>query len=76
MDGFVDSHTLFIVLAKDKTTTECRLHIDIKASKKRYGHRDLQKIEWISESSNKADVLTKKMVSQKMATCKLMTETS
>lgn len=76
MEAFVDSRTLFNVVAKNGSTTERRLQIDIMASKKSYPPEELQKIGWIPGSSIFADGLAKKMILQLTATRKLMTKTN
>lgn len=49
---------MFNVLAKDRTATERKLHIDILTSKEAYNNREVQRISWIPGTTNPADALT------------------
>ena len=59
IDAYVDSKTLFNVIAKQSSTTEKRLQIDICSLKESHARNELRTLGWIPESSNIADALTK-----------------
>lgn len=62
-EAFVDSKTLFKVVAKDRSTSEKRLMIDISALKQSYESGELSRLGWIMGVENPADGLTKPMLS-------------
>lgn len=59
LEAYVDSRSVFEVLAKDDNTTEKWLQIDIHALRKSYSKGELDRIGWISGDSNPADEMTK-----------------
>lgn len=58
-DAYVDSSTLFDVIAKDSRSSECRLQIDIHALCQYYAASELKQLGWIPGHLNPADCLTK-----------------
>ena len=59
MDVYVDSKTLFNIVAKDGNTAEKRLKIDMWAIRESYDKKEIRNIYWIASSMNLADQLTK-----------------
>lgn len=59
LEAYVDSRSVFDVIAKDGNTTEKRLQIDIYALRQSYADGELDQIGWIPGTSNPADALTK-----------------
>ena len=73
MDIFVDSRTLFNIVAKDASPSEKRLKIDIWALKESYNKKEFENLYWIEGEKNPADPLTKSNLSTKTALWKIMT---
>lgn len=67
IEAFVDSSTHFNTLEENNTAAERKLQIDVCALSDSYGKGDLNKMVWITERQNAADVLTKEIVSQNTA---------
>ena len=59
LEAYVDSKSVFDVIAKDGVTTEKRLQIDIYALRQSYKNSELSGIGWIPGDDNIADLLTK-----------------
>jgi len=59
MDAFVDSRTTFNCVAKNSTTLEKRLQIDVAALRESLTRGELRCMGWIPGSANPADGLTK-----------------
>lgn len=59
IDGFVDSRTVFNVVAKSSATLEKRLQIDVNSLRESHGKGELRCLSWIPGSENYADGLTK-----------------
>lgn len=59
MEAYIDSGSVFGVMAKDGKTTEKRLKIDIRALVQSYAHGKLERIGLIAGSANPADALKK-----------------
>ena len=57
--AYIDSKTLFDVVAKDSNTTEKRLQIDIHALRENYSNKELKSLNWIPGIMNPANSLTK-----------------
>lgn len=57
--AFVDSKTVFGIIAKDGQTRDRRCQIDINALRESYDNRELTKLGWIPGVMNLADALTK-----------------
>lgn len=62
LDAYVDSRTLFDVIARDGRTSEKRLQIDIHALRQSYSQGELQQLGWIPSELNPADALSKTIV--------------
>lgn len=65
IDAYVDSKTLFDVVAKDGNTSEKRLQIDIYALRESYDKGELSRLNWIPGNINPADGLTKTILNDK-----------
>lgn len=63
--AYVDSKTVFDVIAKDGKTTESRIKIDIYALWESYECGELNKLGWIRGGMRSADTFTKQLVSPK-----------
>lgn len=62
LEAYVDSKTVFEVLANQATTCEKRLQIDINALRESYDRGELAKVSWTPEKVNSADAVTKKSI--------------
>ena len=62
MDVYLDSRTVFNIIAKDGTTLEKRLQIDAHALRESYARGELRSIAWIPGTENVADGLTKGLI--------------
>ena len=60
--SFVDSRTVFNVVAKQATTSEKRLQIDINALRQSYQLGEMHYFGWIPGEQNVADGLTKGLI--------------
>ena len=72
VEAYVDSKTLFDVVAKNSNTTEKRLQIDIFALKESYAKGELRKLTWIPGNNNPADALTKPILTATSPLWRLM----
>lgn len=72
IDGYVYSRTVFNVIAKNSSTLEKRLQIDIHAMRESHTKGDLRYLAWIPGSQNYADGMTKSMVSNSHPLWKLI----
>lgn len=59
IDAFIDSKTVFNVVAKSGGTMEKRLQIDVNALRESHDRKELRCLSWISGHENYADGLTK-----------------
>lgn len=59
IDGFIDSKTVFNVVAKAGATLEKRLQIDVSALRESHDRNELRCLSWIPGHENYADGLTK-----------------
>lgn len=59
IEAYVDSKTVFDVVAKDGVTTEKRLEIDIHALREAYANGEISRLGWLPGGQNAADGLTK-----------------
>lgn len=62
LHAYVDSKTLFNVIAKDASTTEKRLQIDVHVIRESRDKRELETLAWIPGKTNPADGLTKGII--------------
>ena len=62
IEAYVDSKTLFGVVAKYANTKEKRLQIDVAALREAHSKREIRSLSWIPGTSNPADGLTKGIV--------------
>ena len=62
IDGYVDSRTLFNVVAKFASTTEKRLQIDVQSLREAQDRQELRSLAWVPGTENIADGLTKGIV--------------
>lgn len=65
LEALVDSKTLFNFIAKDGSTVERRLKIDVMALRQSYENVELHRLAWIQVSDNPADALKKCVLSDK-----------
>lgn len=72
VEEFKDRRTLFKVIAKDGSTTEQRIQIDIFALQESYSRSELSRLGWIPGSDNAADALIKDEMSEKSPLWRLM----
>lgn len=72
IDVFVDSKTLFNVVARHGDTREKRLQIDINSLRESHTSGEMRHIYWIPGSQNIADALTKDVISASHALWTLM----
>ena len=70
--AFGDSRTVFNVIAKQSSTTEKRLQIDVNALRESYRKGELSSLAWIPGASNPADGLTKGPIKASHPLWKLM----
>lgn len=63
-EAFVDSRTLFNIIAKDGGAVERRLPIDVFVLKKRYMRADTKQIGWIHGNENAANVLKNEIIAR------------
>lgn len=73
INGYVDSRTLFNVVAKSSATLEKRLQIDVHALREATENKELNTLSWIPGNENYADGLTKGIVSDNHPLWKLIT---
>lgn len=59
IEAFIDSKTVFEIIAKQGRTMEKRLQIDVSALRESYSKGELARLAWIPGLSNPADALTK-----------------
>jgi len=71
--GYVDSKTLFNVIAKNSATLEKRLQIDVFSLREATEKKELNTLSWIPGPSNIADGMTKGLVQDSHPLFKLMT---
>jgi len=62
IDGYLDSRTVFNVVAKSSSTLEKRLQIDVHALRESHAKGELRYLAWIPGTENVADGLTKGLV--------------
>jgi len=62
IDAFIDSRTTFNCVAKNASTIEKRLQIDVAALRESYTRKELNCLGWIPGSMNPADGLTKSKI--------------
>ena len=62
IDAYVDSRTVFNVVAKNSATLEKRLQIDVNALRQSHSNGELRYLAWIPGFQNLADGLTKGLV--------------
>lgn len=62
LEEFVESRTLFNVIAKDSRTAERRILIIVFALRESYRRGALKRIGWIPGNENAADIFTKKII--------------
>jgi len=72
IDGFVDSRTVFNVVAKQSSTLEKRLQIDVFALRESNTRGELRTLAWVPGSQNIADGMTKGIVQDSHPLWKLM----
>jgi len=72
IDGYVDSRTLFNVVAKNAGTLEKRLQIDVLSLRESHEKQELRSLAWISGKENVADGLTKELVRESHPLFKLL----
>ena len=72
--SFVDSRTVFNVVAKRANTREKRLQIDINALRQSYQKGEIYYFGWIPGNQNVADGLTKGLIDSTHPLWKFMTE--
>lgn len=72
IEAYVDSKTLYDVLAKDGGTEEKRLKIDIFALKEIFERGELTRLIWIRVRTKPADTLTTQSLGTNFPLCKLM----
>lgn len=70
--GFLDSHTLLIIVTKNRNTAEHRLQIDTFPLKENYRRGELKRIGWIPGKQNSVDTLAKDVVSGRLPVWKIM----
>ena len=74
IDIFIDSRTLFNVVAKNGSTTEKRIQIDVHALRESHKKNELRYIAWIPGAKNVADGLTKGIVKDNHPLWKMLIE--
>ena len=72
IDCYVDSRTLFNVVARFASTLEKRLQIDVLSLREAHDAKDIRSIAWIPGKENIADGLTKGLVGDAHPLWKLM----
>ncbi len=72
IDGIVDSRTLFNVVAKNSSTLEKRLQIDVHSLRESHDRGELRYLAWAPGEENVADELTKTLVKEHHLLWKLM----
>ena len=72
VDGYIDSRTVFNVVAKNSSTLEKRLQIDLHALKESHSRGELRYLAWIPGNQNVADGLTKGLITLSHPLWKLM----
>ena len=72
IDGYLDSRTVFNVIAKNGPTLEKRLQIDAFALRESHSKGELRSLAWIDGKENAADGLTKGLIDDNHPLWKLM----
>ena len=75
IDAYVDSQTVFYVVAKHSSTLEKRLRIDVHALRQSYATGELRYMTWIPGIENIADDLTKGLITESHPLWNLLKET-
>ena len=65
IDGYIDSRTVFNVVAKSSATLEKRLQIDAHALRESHEKGELRYLAWIPSKQKLADGLTKELAEEK-----------
>lgn len=73
IDIYIDSRTVFNVIAKHASTSEKRLQIDVSALREAHDKKIIRSISWIPSNQNVADAMTKGNVPDTHSLWKLMT---
>jgi len=74
IDAYVDSRTVFNVVAKQSSTLEKRLQIDVHALRESHSKGELRYLAWIPGNQNVADALTKGLIDARHPLWNLMTK--
>ena len=74
IDAFIDSQTLFNLVAKHSNPLERRLLIDVNALRQSHRKGELRNVAWIPTGQNVADGLTKRLIGRTHSLWKLLTE--
>lgn len=69
---FIDSQTVFNVIAKYSTTTEKRLQLDCFTLRQSHARGELRSLSWIPSAQNLADGLTKNGITKHHSLWKVM----
>ena len=72
LDAYVDSRTVFNVVAKSSMTLEKRLQIDVHAIRESHKRGELRYLAWIPSYENISDGLTKGLIDSSHSLWKLM----
>lgn len=72
IDGYIDSRTVFNVVAKSSATLEKRLQIDAHALRESHEKGELRYLAWIPGKENIADGLTKELANENHALLQVM----
>lgn len=72
IEAFVDSKTVFDLIAKDGKTRERKLQIDVSAMRELYSNGELARIAWIPGGINPTEPLTKPVITRTSPLWKLM----
>jgi len=74
IDAYVDSKTVFNEVAKQSSTLEKRLQIDVHALRESHSKGELRYLAWIPGNQNVADALTKGLIDARHPLWNLMTK--
>jgi len=62
IDGYLDSRTVFNIVARNSSTLEKRLQIDVHALRESYTNGELRNLAWIPGAQNASGGLTKGLI--------------